>query len=99
MDISVYQTLFIVLHAFKVLNCIAYSFQSIDQSHVRFTAPLLDEGYTHAVNEYRSGEIKKKPLLLYLPGAFVIEIEGEGYRSASSLFSVLIAQYSNFDSS
>lgn len=49
--------------------------RSIPHTSVRFTAPLLEEGFPPAVNEYKSGENKKKPLLLYLPGAYNIYIK------------------------
>jgi len=53
--------------------------RSIPHTSVRFTAPLLEEGFPPAVNEYKSGENKKKPLLLYLPGAYNIYIKSDLY--------------------
>ena len=35
---------------------------------VSFTSPLLEAGYPPAVEEYKDGTLKTKPLLLYLPG-------------------------------
>jgi pimeloyl-ACP methyl ester carboxylesterase len=35
---------------------------------VKFEAPLLQEGYPPAVQEYEKGELTKKPLFVYLPG-------------------------------
>jgi len=35
---------------------------------IMFSSPLLDEGYPPVVEEYEKGYLKKKPLLVYLPG-------------------------------
>lgn len=39
-----------------------------EDTTVVFTSPLLSEGYRPAVDSHESGSMKKKPLLLYLPG-------------------------------
>eukprot|EP00545_Synedropsis_sp_CCMP1620_P004928 CAMPEP_0119011456 /NCGR_PEP_ID=MMETSP1176-20130426/5691_1 /TAXON_ID=265551 /ORGANISM="Synedropsis recta cf, Strain CCMP1620" /LENGTH=467 /DNA_ID=CAMNT_0006964291 /DNA_START=47 /DNA_END=1450 /DNA_ORIENTATION=+ len=63
-------TSYAVPHTWKSTGCL-HSTARDDSNRMRdiqFSSPLLEEGYPPAVEEYEAGTLKKKPLLVYLPG-------------------------------